>query len=58
MIARLIITLVAVAALSARGYRGRRVNASPGEILSAARHLAEHYRKEGKPLPDTLAALV
>jgi hypothetical protein len=48
----------AVAALSPRGYRGQRVEASPGEILSAAKHLAEHYRKAGKPLPDTLGALV
>jgi len=47
----------AVAALSPRGYRGQRVDASPEEILLAAKHLAEHYRKVGKPLPDTLAAL-
>ena len=49
---------VAVAALSPRGYRGRRVQASPGEILQAAKHLAAHYRKAEKSLPDTLAALV
>jgi hypothetical protein len=49
---------VAVAALSRRGYRGQRVAASPEEILAAARHLAGHYREAGKPLPDTLAALV
>ena len=48
----------AVAALSPGGYRGQRVDASPEEILAAARHLANHYRKAGKPLPDTLAALV
>ena len=48
----------AVAALSPRGYRGQRVDASPEEILTAARHLANHYQKAGKPLPDTLAALV
>ena len=48
----------AVAALSPRGYRGRRVEASPGEILQAAKHLAAHYRKAEKSLPDTLAALV
>jgi len=48
----------AVAALSLRGYRGQRVDASPEEILKAAKHLASHYRKAGKPLPDTLAALV
>ena len=48
----------AVAALSPRGYRGQRVDASPEEILKASEHLAAHYRKAGKPLPDTLAALV
>jgi hypothetical protein len=47
----------AVAALSPGGYRGQRVDASPEQILQAARHLADHYRKAGKPLPDTLAAL-
>ncbi len=49
---------VAVAALSPVGYRGQRVEASPEDILKAAGHLAEHYRKADKPLPDTLAALV
>jgi len=48
----------AVAALSPGGYRGQRVEASPGDILKAAKHLAGHYRKADKPLPDTLAALV
>ena len=48
----------AVAALSPGGYRGQRVDASPGEIIKAARHLAEHYRRAGMNLPDTLAALV
>jgi len=48
----------AVAALSPRGYLGRRVDASPEEILLAAKHLAAHYRKANKPLPDILAALV
>ena len=48
----------AVAALSPRGYRGQRIDASPEEILLAAKHLAEHYRKASRPLPDTLAALV
>jgi len=48
----------AVAALSPRGYRGQRVEASPEDILRAAKHLAGHYRKADKPLPDTLAALV
>ncbi len=49
---------VAVAALSPGGYRGKRVDATPGQIIEAARHLAAHYQKAGKPLPDTLAALV
>jgi hypothetical protein len=48
----------AVAAISRGGYRGRRVDASPEEILQIARHLAGHYRNAGRPLPDTLAALV
>jgi hypothetical protein len=48
----------AAVALSRRGYRGQRVVASPEEILAAAKHLAGHYRQAGKPLPDTLAALV
>ena len=48
----------AVAALSAGGYQGQRVEASPGEILQAAKHLALHYSKANRPLPDTLAALV
>jgi len=48
----------AAAALSPSGYRGRRVEASPEQILQAAKHLADHYRKVDKPLPDTLAALV
>ena len=50
--------VAAVAALSPRGYRGQRVAASPEEILGAAKHLANHYRKADKTLPDTLAALV
>ena len=48
----------AVAALLPRGGRGRRVSADPEEILKAAEHLAAHYRKAGRPLPDILAALV
>jgi hypothetical protein len=45
------------AALSPAGFRGQRVAASPEELLKAARHLADHYRKANRPLPDTLAAL-
>ena len=47
-----------VTALLPSAYRRRRVAASPEEILAAAGHLAGHYRKAGKPLPDVLAALV
>ena len=48
----------AVAALSRKGYRERRVEAGPEDILRAAKHLAGHYREADKPLPDILAALV
>ncbi len=48
---------VAVSALSPL-IPGKRVPASPEEILLAALHLAEHYRKGNRPLPDILAALV
>ena len=47
----------AVAALSKGGHQGNRVQASENEILSAAKHLAAHYRKADKDLPDTLAIL-
>ncbi len=48
---------VAVSALSPI-YPGKRVRVSPEEVLEAAAHLAEHYRKGNRPLPDILAALV
>ena len=48
---------VMVAALLPGAYRLRKIAASPEEILAAAGHLAGHYRKAGKPLPDILAAL-
>lgn len=47
----------AVAALTPRGYWGQRVDASSEQILAAAKHLADHYLKADKPLPDILAAL-
>ena len=47
----------AVAALSPGGYRGERVQASPEDIIKAARHLAAHYQAADKPVPDTLGAL-
>jgi len=48
----------AVAALSRGGYRGERVQADPEDIIKAARHLARHYQKADKPVPDTLGALI
>jgi len=48
----------AVAALSRAGYRGERVQADPENIISAARHLARHYQKADKPVPDTLGVLI
>jgi len=48
----------AVAALSPGGHRGQRVDATDEEIIQAARHLATHYRKAEKPIPDTLAVLI
>ena len=48
----------AVSVLTPHGYRRRRVEASPEEILEAAGHLAFHYRSVNTPLPDILAALV
>lgn len=48
----------AVAALSPVGFEGVRVKASPEAILAAAHHLAAHYTAAGKPLPNTLAALI
>lgn len=48
----------AVAALSRGGYRGERVQADAEDIIKAARHLARHYEKADKPVPDTLGALI
>ena len=47
----------AVAALSPGGYRGQRVDATEEQITRAARHLASHYRKANKPVPETLTIL-
>ena len=49
--------VTAVAALSVKSIRESRVSASPGDILEAARHLADHYIRAGKLLPDILAVL-
>ena len=48
---------LAVSALSPRICGEDRLYAGPEDTLEAACHLAEHYRKAGKPLPDTLAAM-
>jgi hypothetical protein len=48
----------AIAALSRGGYRGERVQASEEDIIKAARHLAAHYEKADKSVPDTLGALI
>ena len=48
----------AVAALSRGGYRGERVQASEEQIIKAARHLARHYEKAEKSVPDTLGVLI
>ena len=47
-----------VRSLSRFGDEGIRIPRSPEETLAEAQRLAEYYRKAGKPLPDTLAALV
>jgi len=48
----------AVAALSRGGYRGERVQATGEQIIKAAKHLAAHYQKAGKSVPDTLGVLI
>ena len=48
----------AVAALSPGGYRGQQVDATSEQKAKAARHLANHYRKADKDVPDTLDKLI
>ena len=48
----------AVAALSPGGYRGEQADATREEKVKAARHLANHYRKADRDVPDALGALV
>ena len=48
----------AAAAIFWRNTEPERVNLSANEILTAAAHLANHYKKAGKPLPDALAVLI
>ena len=49
---------VAVNVLSLHLRHRQKMETSPEEILEAAKHLAVHYQRVGKPLPDVLAALV
>lgn len=44
--------------LSRYGDEGKRVTADPELILEAARHLASHYRKAGRQIPDILCVLI
>jgi hypothetical protein len=44
--------------LSHNGVDGQRVQGEPSDLLAAAKHLASHYIKAGKPLPDALAVIV
>ncbi|MDD5313366.1 MAG: hypothetical protein PHO26_10060 [Dehalococcoidia bacterium] len=47
-----------VLSLSRQGIDGRRVIADPRLIIDAARHLAAHYRKAGRQIPDVLCVLI
>jgi hypothetical protein len=47
-----------VLSLSRQGIDGKRVVASPHLIIDAARHLAAHYRKAGRQIPDALCILI
>jgi hypothetical protein len=47
-----------VSYLSRQGVEGQRVIADELQILAAAAHLAAHYRKACKPIPDALAILI
>jgi hypothetical protein len=44
--------------LSRFGDEGKRVAADPELIIRAARHLAEHYRKKRRQIPDILCVLI
>jgi hypothetical protein len=50
--------LPSVLALFRGSYDRPPVQASPEERLAAAHHLAAHYRRARKPLPNTLAAII
>jgi hypothetical protein len=44
--------------LSRFGIDGQRVTGDPSDLLAAAKHLASHYLKAGKSLPNALAVIV
>ncbi|MCX6006270.1 MAG: hypothetical protein NTZ34_03300 [Chloroflexi bacterium] len=44
--------------LSCFGDEGRRVAADPELIIQAARHLAGHFRKGGRQIPNALCVLI
>ncbi len=48
----------AVQLISHQGVEGKRIVVSEDAVLYAARHLADHFVKAGRPLPDALAVLV
>lgn len=48
----------AVLSISHRGINGKRIEADPQDVLDAAKHLAEHYRKANKPIPIELCVLI
>ncbi len=50
-------TAAAAAKLSPGGRREGGLKTSPEEVLAAAAHLAGHYRRAGRRLPDILAVL-
>ena len=41
----------AAASLSRKGFNGKRVSATPQQILDAARHLAAHYNSRKRTIP-------
>jgi hypothetical protein len=44
--------------ISRFGDEGRRVTADPELIIRAAKHLAGHFRKAGRPIPSSLLVLI
>jgi len=48
----------AVAALSPGGFRGQQVQATDTQGRAGALHLALHYRRAQKPVPETLQELL